>query len=164
MSTTTEQATTAQKVVFHGLFLTIFCFPRQKFQKKVSTIHFSTYLSERQIIVVCIAHCSPPLTIHGFGHFHVIFYTLGFQLSAKKYHPQFFGGSKLGILSPFFIQNLREFRQKSATLERKSATLGKLLREFWKILREFWAKLHEFFPKLTYYTYLTYPACRSPKS
>ena len=77
------------------------------------------------------------LTIHSFGSFHVIFYTLGFHFFAQNYHPTVRTKKVKGVTeanprnkSTFFGQKRHEFCQKSGALEEKSATLGKLLREF----------------------------------
>ena len=69
-------------------------FPQKFDLKKVwengSTIHKSIQLLEIQIVVVCIVGCLISSTIHGFRRFPVIFYTLGFLVSGRNYHPPFF--------------------------------------------------------------------------
>ena len=61
-----------------------------------------------------------PLTIHDFGRFHVIFYTLGFRAFVGSYPPQCSGGvgvvgrvGLVGVVGGAKVQKVAEFLPKT---------------------------------------------------
>ena len=60
-----------------------------------------------------------PLTIHDFGRFHVIFYTLGFRAFVGSYPPQCSGG--VGVVGGGSAKNRGVFVKNSVSFEEKAA-------------------------------------------